>query len=126
MWEIKRGKLVSVEKEPIESGYVHKDQLLHLETTGICESLAIFCPDNVRITKLPWQKYYTIDTRDWVLRVIKLDGMAMTIAPLTLKKISTVQELYKNITNRERKIVTNNDNSLQQALLFPNIDPDYS
>ena len=126
MWAIKRGGLISLTDQFTESTYIHKDQLLQLETQGVCKSLAIFCPDNVRVSKLPWQKDYTINTRDWVLGVIKLDGVAMTIEPLALKEISTVQELYQRITNRELKVIDTNDDSLQQALLFSKVDPDYS
>jgi hypothetical protein len=101
MWILKRGQLVSPNR--IELTYIHKDQLIALDTQGTCQSLEIFCPDTVPISNLPWQKFQTIKTKDWILRIIKLNGVARTLLkPIVLADITTVEELYHQIVQSDR------------------------
>jgi hypothetical protein len=102
MWILKRGQLVSPNR--IELTYIHKDQLIALDTQDTCQSLEVFCPDTVQISNLPWQKFQTIKTKDWILRIIKLNGVARTLLkPIVLADITTVEELYHQISQSDRE-----------------------
>jgi hypothetical protein len=102
MWIVKCGKLVSSNK--IELTYIRKDQLISLNTEGICQSIELFCPDTVQISKSPRQKLSTINTKDWVLNIIKLDGVAKTLSkPIILGNMNTVEELYHQINQSDRE-----------------------
>jgi hypothetical protein len=121
MWILKRGQLVSPNR--IELTYIHKDQLIALDTQSTCQSIEIFCPETVKISNLPWQKFQTIKTKDWVLRIIKLDGIARTLLkPIVLADITTVEELYHQILQSDRETTTisnttsfNNSNSFSTS-----------
>ena len=118
MWIIKHNKLVSENKA--KSTYIHKDQLIPIDTQGICQSLEIFCPATIKVAKLPWNKFWTIKTKDWVLTIIKLNGIAMTLAqPILFADIDTVQELYARIFFSDRqKIPLKTTTKLKQGLSF--------
>jgi hypothetical protein len=102
MWILKRGQLVSPSR--IELTYIHKDQLIALDTQGTCQSLEIFCPDTVKISNLPWQKFQIIKTKDWNLKIIKLNGVARTLLKsIVLSDLTTVEELYHQIIQSDRE-----------------------
>lgn len=122
MWTIERGRLVSPESKLT---YIHKDQLLAVDPQGVCKSIEIFCPDIVKVSKLPWQDFWYIKTHDWVLEVIKIDGMARSITPLTFKDIASVAELYKRINKGDRKSSAVDSKNPRQTRLLTTFDPDY-
>lgn len=103
MWIVKRGKLVSSKK--IESTYIRKDQLVSLNTQGVCQSIEVFCPETVQLFNFPWQKFQTIETKNWILRIIKLNGKTKTLSePIALNDITTVEELYYQIIKSETTV----------------------
>lgn len=108
MWIVKRGKLVSPKK--IESTYIRKDQLISLDTQGFCQSIEVFCPETVQLVSFPWQKFQTIETKNWVLRIIKFNGRAKTLLkPIALNDITTVEELYHQIIKNETPVLELSD-----------------
>lgn len=103
MWIVEHGRLVSPKK--IELTYIRKDQLVALDTGGLCQSIEIFCPDTVQISNLPWKKFQTIETKNWVLTIIKLNGVARTLRkPIVFNDLATVEELYHQIVESDRDL----------------------
>lgn len=125
MWIIEHGKLVSENK--VESTYIHKDQLISIDTQGICQSLEIFCPATVKVAKRPWNKFWTIKTKDWVLTIIKLNGIATILPqPISFANLATVQELYAQSGFGDRQTTTNTKTQFNDSNFFSNFDPDYA